>query len=209
MKKRSAIIFDIDGTLWDATGSSAEGWNIGLEKLGSDVRVSGSDIASVAGKPYVECVEILLSGVDSERQPLLRALNNSEIAYIRKHGGSLYRGLYEGVKKLAKEYRIFLVSNCQAWYLEQFLEHSKLQEFLEGYDCHGLSGVSKSKMLLNMKEKYALQDSVYVGDTLGDQTAAEDAKIPFVCAAYGFGDCAGFQDFDSFEELVEYFLQNV
>ena len=28
---------------------------------------------------------------------------------------------------------------------------------------------------------------MYVGDTLGDERAAEDAAVPFIHAAYGFG----------------------
>ena len=39
-----AVIFDIDGTLWDASKTSADGWNTGLKMLG----IEQSKIAHVS-----------------------------------------------------------------------------------------------------------------------------------------------------------------
>ena len=37
-------------------------------------------------------------------------------------------------------------------------------------------------------ERNHLKDVVYVGDTLGDSRACTEAGIPFIFAAYGFGE---------------------
>ena len=37
-------------------------------------------------------------------------------------------------------------------------------------------------------ERNNIKSAVYVGDTMGDKEAAKDANIPFIYAAYGFGD---------------------
>ena len=36
-------------------------------------------------------------------------------------------------------------------------------------------------------ERNALENTVYVGDTIGDQNAAKEAGVPFIFAGYGFG----------------------
>ena len=60
------IIFDVDGTLWNACPASAKGWNIGLAKLGINKKVTSEQIESVAGNPYEKCVEILLPGLQKQ-----------------------------------------------------------------------------------------------------------------------------------------------
>ena len=40
-------------------------------------------------------------------------------------------------------------------------------------------------------ERNGLKNSVYVGDTNGDSTAAKKAGIPFIYAKYGFGERSG------------------
>lgn len=36
-------------------------------------------------------------------------------------------------------------------------------------------------------ELHSLDDALYIGDTQGDLNACREAKIPFLFAAYGFG----------------------
>lgn len=58
-----AIVFDIDGTLWNACSASAKGWNAGLAKLGIDKQVSPEHIERVAGYPFETCVDLILPGI--------------------------------------------------------------------------------------------------------------------------------------------------
>jgi len=52
-----------------------------------------------------------------------------------------------------------------------------------------------------------LQHPVFVGDTPGDQTAARDCGVPFLHAAYGFGECADAEHrFPSFSALTSHLL---
>ena len=55
-----ALIFDLDGTLWDAAAASTYGWNLALEELGLPQRVTVDGIRSVSGRPFPQCVETLL-----------------------------------------------------------------------------------------------------------------------------------------------------
>ncbi|AFG38304.1 putative phosphatase [Spirochaeta africana DSM 8902] len=199
------IIFDIDGTLWNACPASAKGWNLGLASLGIDARVTAQQIEGVAGHPYATCVEMLLPGLQEQYPDLLDTLNNREIEVVKTDGGTLYEGVTEGIKILANSYKVFLVSNCQDWYMKIFLEFSGLEPFLTSFDCHGMSGLPKDQMLSRIQRTYCLHTPVYVGDTEGDESAARVAGMDFIHVSYGFGSAASaVKHVDSFSALLDY-----
>jgi phosphoglycolate phosphatase len=205
IKKFDALIFDIDGTLWNASPASAKGWNIGLAKLGIDQEVSSAQIEKVAGNPFEECVDILLPGIRANVPKLFDTLNKWETEVVRTEGGEFFDGVREGIRQLAERYKIFLVSNCQEWYMGLFLDFSNLKPALAGFDCHGLSGLPKDKMLFRLKDAHALYNPVYIGDTAGDETAAKMAGMAFIHAAWGFGRPEGKPiTIHSFSELLIY-----
>jgi len=183
-----ALVFDLDGTLWDAAAASAEGWNHALEELGMPARVSVDEIRSVSGTPFEGCVAILLSKLGPPSDRLLRSLEAHERAVLEETGGALYPGVAEGLRLLAEVHPLYVVSNCPDWYLKAFLRSSGLRDRFTGWDCHGASGLPKAVMLQNLMRRCVLQAAVYLGDTQGDQEAAAAAGMTFVHARYGFGD---------------------
>jgi phosphoglycolate phosphatase len=200
-----AVIFDIDGTLWDASKTSAAGWNSGLAKLGIARRVSPARIRSVTGNNYERCVDMLLPGLKASYPDLIRTLNDCETAAIKSRGGEFFRGAVTAVRELSENFRVFLVSNCQEWYLDLFLGFSGLRAVLAGFDCYGISGLPKSAMLRRIKREHRLNNPVYVGDTAGDQAAAKMADIEFIHVSWGFGEPEGdAKTVDSFAELLDY-----
>ena len=186
-----ALIFDVDGTLWNASPASAKGWTLGLEKLGIDRIITAEQIETVAGKPHDECIDILMPGLRVKYPNFVEILDDCETTVMQSEGGVFYKGTREGVAELALDHRIFLISNCQDWYLDLFLDFSGLRPILSGFDCYGRSGLPKSDMLTIMKRTYSLEVPVYIGDTSGDRQAAELAGIPFIHAAWGFGKADG------------------
>jgi phosphoglycolate phosphatase len=205
IKEFDALIFDIDGTLWNASSASAKGWNIGLTKLGIDQEISSAQIKKVAGNPFEECLDILLPGTRAKVPELFDTLNSCETEVVRTEGGEFYDGVLEGIKHLAKRYKIFLVSNCQDWYMELFLHFSNFRPVLAGFDCHGRSGLPKHDMLRNLKDNHSLNSPVYIGDTSGDETAAKIACLAFIHVAWGFGQPEGKTKIvNSFSELIGY-----
>jgi phosphoglycolate phosphatase len=200
-----AVIFDIDGTLWDASYASAEGWNSGLAKLGISRKVSSEQLRSVAGDSYEKCVDTLLPGLKVKYPALLQMLNDCETEAVQARGGEFFNGAIEAVRALAGEFKVFLVSNCQEWYLNLFLDFSGLKPALAGYYCHGLSGLPKNKMLSRIISNYFLNYPVYVGDTASDETAAGLAGIEYVHVAWGFGEPGReTRTVSSFTELRDY-----
>ena len=201
----NALIFDIDGTLWNACPSSAKGFNKGLETLGISKRISAEGVENVAGNPYEACIEILLPGFLRQYPTLLEVLSEFEEEVIKQDGGVFYDGAILGIQKLSKNFPIFIISNCQEWYLELFLNQSGLKPFLQDYDCFGRSQASKNTMIKNMTKKYSLKNPVYIGDTAGDEKACKLSKTDFIHVSYGFGKpenkCISFS---SFRELFKY-----
>jgi hypothetical protein len=72
-----------------------------------------------------------------ERARLLPLFTAREQEVVNRAGGTLYSGVKIGMPQLARVYRLFLVSNCQAWYLACFLDHSGLRSCFTGWDCYG------------------------------------------------------------------------
>ena len=132
-------------------------------------------------------------------------INQCETEGVRSDGGDFFDGALEGIRQLSERYKIFLVSNCQEWYLELFLDISNLRSVLTGFDCHGLSGLPKNEMLSRLKDNHSLHYPVYIGDTAGDETAAELAGMAFIHVAWGFGQPEGRpKTVNAFSELLGY-----
>jgi phosphoglycolate phosphatase len=182
-----AVIFDIDGTLWNATSANAKGWNLGLEELGMPQRVTPAQIESVSGNPYELCLDMLLPGERTNHPELLQIFITHETRVVAADGGVFYDGALSGVIQLSQDYRIFLISNCPDWYLSLFLKFSQLRPVLSDVDCFGMSHVPKDKMIRNMVRGHCLKNPVYVGDTANDETAAALAGVDFIHVAWGFG----------------------
>lgn len=200
-----ALIFDIDGTLWNASAASAKGWNQGLAKLEINRTVSAEQIEQVAGHPFEQCVDLLFPGLRSHYAALIETLNECEMQIVKSEGGKFYDGVRNGMIQLARTYRILLVSNCQAWYLNLFLEYSGFKSVLAGVDCHGLSGMPKHDMLTRLKRTHALANPVYIGDTAHDEKAAQLANLALIYVSWGFGKPEGQPHrVHSFRELVRH-----
>lgn len=207
LSKPDALIFDLDGTLWDAAVPTARGWNDALEELGARTRVTVEGIRSVAGTPFEGCVEILVPEICPPSETMLKTIDVREEQAIAESGGTLFSDVESGLRQLAAAYPLYLVSNCQSWYLELFFDKTGLQQHFTGADCNGCSGLAKPEMLGRMVSEQGLQNAVYVGDTQGDHDSARRAGMSFVLARYGFGsvddEVVGFDDFAA---LVDHFL---
>jgi phosphoglycolate phosphatase len=203
----NALVFDLDGTLWDAASASTYGWNLALEKMGLLSRVTVDGIRSVSGRPFERCVEILVPELHPAPEAAVQFIEAHERIGIEAFGGVLYEGVVGGLPRLAAAYPLFAVSNCPDWYLEAFFHATGLRECFTGWDCHGASGVGKSQMLLELATRHRWERAIYIGDTQGDADAATEAEMEFAYARYGFGETESPSlSFESFGELVQHFL---
>lgn len=111
-----SIIFDIDGTLWDSRALVAEGYNRYLGEHGLDhLRVTAEGLGSLFGKTAEQIADIVFAEVPEEkRYELIWACIDREHKLMQADPCDVaYPGVVETLEKLAKKYRLFIVSNSR------------------------------------------------------------------------------------------------
>jgi phosphoglycolate phosphatase len=205
-----ALIFDLDGTLWNVNESCTDAWNIVLEELGHRRRITLEEMNSATGKPMDEIIRTLLPGIDHNHDELYNRFNKKEEELIGRQGTFLYPGMKDGIGMLSEYCRIFIVSNCQGWYLNRFLDYSGLKSKFSGWDCYGDSGIEKHEMISVLKDKNNIGNALYIGDTIIDRDSARRSLTDFVQVTYGFGlPIDGEIHFGSFIALSEYLKSRI
>lgn len=205
-----SIIFDMDGTLWDSSKSVADSWNEVIKTLPDvDITLTAADIQSIMGLTMDVIADRFFGTVSKERRmEIMDKCGSHENDYLRIHGGILYPELENTLKKLRKNHRLFIVSNCQQGYIEAFLDYYKLHEYFEDHLCWGDNTLCKGDNIKLIIKRNDIKSAVYVGDTQGDCDSAYYAGAEFVHAAYGFGKADRFlAEISSFAELAE--LKNI
>lgn len=187
---KQGIIFDLDGTLWDASEQVTRAWNMALAAIDDfHLRIDRNDMMRFMGNLLFDIGRMMLPKnlTDARVQEIIGLCIEYEHAYLREHGAPLYENLVETLKALKKDYSLYIVSNCQAGYIEVFLDCTGLGELFDDYECPGRTGLAKSENIKLICRRNALDKAVYVGDTNGDYQATVRAGLPFIHAAYGYG----------------------
>jgi len=184
-----SLIFDLDGTLWDTCASCALAWNTVLQRHAIAFReITTDDVRRVTGKPHDACIRETFVGLSEAQLELLsRETAHEDNLAIERHGGELFEGVADGVRALSERYPLFIVSNCQAGYIELFLRWSGLTAHFRDFECWGNTGRSKPENLRELIARNALERPWFIGDASGDMEAAEACRVPFVHATYGYG----------------------
>ena len=185
----SAVIFDLDGTLWDTVAPLTLIWNQVFQKNNTGKVISEDDLRNVMGKNLQEISAIYFPDMErSRREDIMNQCAVAHCAYLKEHGAPLFLDRAT-LSQLYAKYELFIVSNCPCGYIEAFLESCNLRKYFKDFEMSGRTGKSKGENIKAICERNGLcaGAAVYVGDTLGDETAANFAGIPFIHAAYGFG----------------------
>ena len=203
-----ALIFDMDGTLWNATESYAKIWNSTCREFGIDASFKGEDLMQYMGMSIDDILTHLLGdSMNVERSLFMKSLEDNEFNMMSTLGGVLFDGVKEGLAMLSSGYRLFMLSNCSARGLLNFTLYTGTTSLFEGLLTQGERPVSKSENLCFMKQTYSLQNPIYVGDTQTDCNEAHSAGLAFAFAEWGFGTCVDPDlSFGSFTSFTQYFL---
>ena len=204
-----SLIFDIDGTLWDSRALVAEGYNIQLRREGLEhLRVTAEDFLPLFGKIMTEIADVIFAELPPEqRYPLMERCMDTENKYLHDHPCNIgYENVAETLEQLAKNHRLFIVSNSQCGYPELCMEKLGLAPYISGHLCFGDTGTEKGETIRRLMDAHGITSGVYIGDTQGDLDAAKQAGIPFVFAGYGFGNPEGYEYcVEKFSELLDLF----
>lgn len=186
-----SIIFDVDGTLWDTTHVVADAWNeVVRSETSLDLSITPQKLKTLFGKTMPDIAAILFPEEPKENQlRLIDLCCQREEEALRKKSGALYPQLESVLTQLAARLPLFLVSNCQAGYIETFLDCTGFAPYITDHLCPGDTGEGKAENIREIIRRHHLKSPVYVGDTDGDYQAVKSAgdSIPFIFASYGFG----------------------
>jgi len=185
-----AVIFDLDGTLWNAAEGVVISWNEVLREfpLSAGTVVTQEQMMGYMGKTMDQISALMFPGAPlAERQAVTDACAERENIYLAEHGGVLFPELEATLRGLKTNYRLAIVSNCQSGYIEAFLKAHRLGSYFDDFEMSGRTGLVKGENIRLVMERLGTAQAVYIGDTRGDEEAARLAGIPFIHAGYGFG----------------------
>ena len=184
---KNSILFDLDGTLWDTTIEVEKVWSKIAMEYG--LNISKEQIKNIMGLTKREIIEYLFKGNNKDGNEFITKCQEKENDYLKENGGHIYKNTIKTIKKLVNKYDLYIVSNCQAGYIESFIEHYSLQEFFNDFECSGNTGMTKYENINSVLKRNNILKAIYVGDTQKDYESAIKNELPFIWAEYGFGNC--------------------
>jgi len=184
-----SLIFDLDGTLWNASAVVVRAWNKVLTARGIARRVTRADIEGIMGLSRDDIGKKIFPQMQTEKwRVLYAALGACEQGMLAREGGRLFPAIEETLAALAAAgHRLFLVSNCDDGYIDSFYAAHGFDKYFLDYEYAGRTRKSKGCNISLVMQRNGITSAAYVGDTQGDCDAAHEAGIPFIHAAYGFG----------------------
>ncbi|MGZ3810314.1 MAG: HAD family hydrolase [Mucilaginibacter sp.] len=208
MQKPDSIIFDMDGTLWDAVDTYTASWNVVFKQLGIEKTIVREELAKMVGWEGKKVLMTIMPEYDEEKQLSIYAqVNEARKEMLPKHGGILYDGVKDGLKELAEKYQLFIVSNCAKGVIKVFIDWAGINEQIIDEIAYGTNYMPKHYNIQQLIERHDLKNPVYVGDTEGDGEQSRLAGVPFVFVSYGFGATDDHDvKFDSFTDFTRYFM---
>ena len=184
--KRTAILFDLDGTLWDSSREVLLCWNRVLAPLGR--RITMPELDRLMGLTPREIGDVQFPDLpQQERYTLTDRCLDAEAPYLFERGARLYPKVRETLLQLRRRYFIGLVSNCTEPYAQAFFHAHGLSSLFDDHETAGRTGLDKGKNISLLLKRNQIKKAVYVGDTAKDLSAAQAANIPFLYASWGFG----------------------
>lgn len=187
-KMKKAILFDLDGTLWDSVPQLLEVYNEVLARNPEAGHLlTLEEMRSFMGKNRAALAAAVFPDASPETADVLVGeCFDKEMDCLTVHHATPFPHLKETLAKLSQTYTLAVVSNCQRGYIELFFDTMGVGEYFADHEC-AETGLSKGENIRLVMERNGLEKVFYIGDTQGDMEAADGAGVPFVHAAYGFG----------------------
>lgn len=184
--KKEAVLFDLDGTLWDSSREVLLCWNQVLSPLNRSI--SEAELSRLMGLTPREIGDVQFPDLaPAERYALTDRCLDAEAPYLYERGARLYPQVRETLRQLHQRYFIGLVSNCTEDYAQAFFHAHGLSSLFDDHETAGRTGLDKGQNIALLLRRNEIQQAIYVGDTAKDLAAAQAANIPFLFASWGFG----------------------
>jgi phosphoglycolate phosphatase len=188
MKIEKALIFDLDGTIIDSAPSILMSLKIAIKNiLNLDLDLKQEIIG-----PNLKIIinSILPEGISEKYKIEIE----KEFKYIYDEhyciNTNVYADMFEIMDELLiKDYKLFIATNKRHKPTLKILDYLNLRKyFLDIYCCDSniKFNFNKTQMLIEINKKHKIQNCTYIGDRSEDYQSAEEAKIDFLLANWGY-----------------------
>jgi phosphoglycolate phosphatase len=167
-----ALIFDLDGTIWDSYpcyGAALE--CVSEYKRGNTIELlrSGENVMTLASNAKIGKGELL-------------KLCKSKVSEL-----TLFPGVLEGLQQLrARDVPLAVATNLPGWFVEPFLNHFGMEQVFAAsvFNARKPSPVGLKRVMAELRVSGS--NVCFVGDSESDSQAAISAGVVFGWAAYGY-----------------------
>ena len=207
MHMKNGIIFDIDGTLWNATEAVTKGWNSALTAHGYQC-ITNEFVDSLMGMTRIQIAKAVLPDVDLKESLQVMAEGGTTSRKLISEGHfRLFDHEEETLRKLREKYELFILTNASPSYVEMLYKATGFAYLFTDQISFGETGLDKTDNMKVLVERHGLDQAVYVGDTEGDHQYSIRAELPFIFVEFGHGKAIDPQysisDYDQLPALAE------
>ncbi len=186
--KYKAIFFDLDGTLSDPKEGIHNSIKYALDYYNYDY--SNLNMDKYIGPPLFDTFKSLIGEKNAQN-----AITLYRERFVQGKGmfeNELYEGIEDVLKYLKeKGYRLFTASSKPEIYVQQILEHFKIDIYFEYMGGASLDSTrsEKTKVIKYVldKAKINAEDVLMVGDRKYDLVSAQELNMDAIGVLYGYG----------------------
>lgn len=193
MRKYKNYIFDLDGTLINSSEEVLLCFKKAFQAANFDIDESRFT-SDVIGPPLKQILEILAPNLKDESKLNEIITNFRQIYdYDENDISIMYDGIYNLLVELKnKRYKLFIATFKPKIPTMRLIKKFKLDKLFDDIYTIDKFGkkITKEEMITNILSTYGLQKSetVMIGDTPSDMTAAKNAGINGIGVLWGYGN---------------------
>ncbi len=182
------LIFDLDGTIFQADKPALEAMKKAIHQTGLNIRVSEEDVRKLLGESSEKYYENILPPKLSSYWPEIRKV-------ARKHNDAAIRDFgqaFPGVKETLcilknRGYKLALYTNASVQYLSQVVSVLDIGDYFEYIECTPENELSKLELVRKIQGKFQNMKAAVVGDRIHDIEAAQNTNSLSIGVLYGYG----------------------
>lgn len=183
---KTAIIFDLDGTLLDTLGDLHAATNTVLRQFGYPERTV-DEVRQFVGNGAERLIRLAVPEGEQEKVPQVLAAFQSDYAAHCDILTKPYGGVPEMLEQLGEQYPLAVVSNKPDRAVKELAKvyFPTLYARGESADCPRKPAPD---MVFKAMEALGAQRCIYVGDSEVDVLTAQNAHVPCLSVTWGFRD---------------------
>jgi len=201
-----AAIFDLDGTLWDATQVALPAFREVFEALKLPVP-SETVLAKTLGYPLPEIWQMILPHCDQTLKSRADALmEQAELRIIQERKPRPFIGVEDTLRFIRSlGYKTYICSNCGPSYIQFVPDNLQIGGLFDArYAAGQFPGLKKAEIVAIIKKQHSITEGFMVGDRFHDLEAGKANSLITVGCLFGTGSR---EELQAAEHRISSFLE--